>query len=60
MKQVLREVLQAREKGRRLEVAPPVAGARRVEEAASDGGDGARDWYDDIRDGIERGVGATA
>ena len=45
---MLREVLQAREKGRRLE------------EAASDGDDGARDWYDDIEDGIERGVGAAA
>ena len=42
-KRVLREVLQAREKGRQLEVTPPVACVRRVEETASDGDDGAMD-----------------
>ena len=56
----VRDVLQAREKGRRLEVIPPVACARRVEEATSDGDDDTRGWYDDIGDDIERGVGAAA
>ena len=37
----------------------PVACVRRVEEAASERGDDARDWYDDIRAGIERGEDAA-
>ena len=43
-----------------MEATPPVACARRVEEAASDRGDGAGDFNDDVGDGIERGVGAAA
>ena len=54
-----RSAIQAREKGWWLEVTPPVACARRVEEATSDVGDGASGWYDDIGDDIERGVGAV-
>ena len=38
-KRVLREVLQVREKERRLEVTPPVACARPIEAAARDDGD---------------------
>jgi hypothetical protein len=58
-KRVLREVLQVREKERRLEVTPPVACARPIEAAARDDGDKATDPYDDIGDDVDLGAGAT-
>ena len=54
---VLREVLQVREKERRLEVTPPVACARPIEAAARDDGDKATDPYDDIGDDVDLGAG---
>ena len=56
-KRVLREVLQVREKERRLEVTPPVACARPIEAAARDDGDKATDPYDDIGDDVDLGAG---
>ena len=52
-----REVLQVREKERRLEVTPPVACARPIEAAARDDGDKATDPYDDIGDDVDLGAG---
>jgi hypothetical protein len=56
-KRVLREVLQVREKERRLEVTPPVACARPIEAAARDDGDKATGPYDDIGDDVDLGAG---
>ena len=54
---MLREVLQARKKNRRLEVTPLVASARPVEAAARGDRDNETGPYDDIGDNVNLGAG---